>query len=371
MPSRSGARSRLARRASWLAVFALIGAALVAPTVASAHTPRVSLTCEAGLTVDLTQYNARNPNSVAVSIDGTAVAGSPFSFAASFVRTFAVTPPTEDHTATVAITAWDDPTGSRGWTRTYELSIDACVEPTPTPVQPTPTPIEPTPTPVEPTPTPAEPTPTPSQATEGSILIAKVDNNGTPDPDDDVLLDGASFEVHLDDGDGLFDADADSVVFGPEAAVGGTLDTDDLSAGSYWIVEMIVPDGFVGTDPILVELNLDPTVTCVWDAAGLIECTPNEEDVSDLSWTMVIVDNTPESQPTGGVGGATGTPGSDGGSGTDSGATLPPTDTVTADTGAPASDGLRIIFLAMAGLLGAALLLTPARSVVRKDDASR
>jgi hypothetical protein len=244
MPSRSGARSRLARRASWLAVFALIGAALVAPTVASAHTPRVSLTCEAGLTVDLTQYNARNPNSVAVSIDGTAVAGSPFSFAASFVRTFAVTPPTEDHTATVAITAWDDPTGSRGWTRTYELSIDACVEPTPSP---TPVPVEPTPTPEPEIEIVPEPTPTP-----------------TP-----------------------------------------------------------------------VVTDVEPTAT----------------------------PKAPE--PTGEVGGSTGTPAAT------SRATLPPTDAIDGDATTPAGDGWRLVLLLVAGALAGTLLLTPARAAVRKDDSAR
>ena len=138
----SGARTHLTRRASWLAVVALTVAALVAPAAVAAHTPRVSLTCEDGLRVNLTQYNGNGTNSVAVSIDGAPVAGSPFTFSGSFSQTFAAEPPTEAHTATVAVTAWDDPNGNRGWTRTFELSIDACVEPTPTP-----TPVPPTPTP--------------------------------------------------------------------------------------------------------------------------------------------------------------------------------------------------------------------------------
>jgi hypothetical protein len=62
--------------------------------------------------------------------------------------------------------------------------------------------------------------------------------------------------------------------------------------------------------------------------------------------------------PTGGVGGATGAPDP----------TLPATDTVDGATTASTTDGLRIVLLAMAGVLAAALLLTPARAVVRKDD---
>jgi hypothetical protein len=213
-----------------------------------------------------------------------------------------------------------------------------------------------------------EPTPQPTEEPNGaSILIAKVDNNGTADPDDDLLLDGASFALYLDDGDALFESDEDDLVFGPAPTVDAMIDTDILQPGEYWIVEAVVPTGFVGSDPILVELNTDPTFTCFWDATGSQGCDENEGDVEGLSWTIVIVDNTPieatpaptaeaTPAPTGGVGGATGRPS----------ITLPPTDTLGAVTTAPASDNWRLILLAMAGLMATALVLTPAR--VRQDD---
>ena len=112
-----------------------------------------------------------------------------------------------------------------------------------------------------------EPTPQPTEEPNGaSILIAKVDNNGTADPDDDVFLDGASFALYLDDGDGMFEAGETTLVFGPAPTVDSMIDTDMLLPGEYWIVEAVVPAGFVGSDPILVELNTDPTITCLWDA---------------------------------------------------------------------------------------------------------
>jgi hypothetical protein len=61
------------------------------------------------------------------------------------------------------------------------------------------------------------------------------------------------------------------------------------------------------------------------------------------------------------VGGATGTPDP----------TLPATDTTDGATRAAGGDGLRIALLAMAGLLAATLVLTPARRVVRRDDDSQ
>jgi hypothetical protein len=240
----SVARTRLIRRASWLAVVALTVAALAVPSAVSAHTPRVSLTCEDGLRVNLTQYNNNGTNSVAVSIDGEAVDGSPFTFGGSFSETFAVDPETEAHTATVAVSAWDDPNGNRGWTRTFELSIDACVEPTPSP---TPVPVEPTPTPEPEIEIVPEPTPTP-----------------TP-----------------------------------------------------------------------VVTDVEPTAT----------------------------PKAPE--PTGEVGGSTGTPAAT------SRATLPPTDAIDGDATTPAGDGWRLVLLLVAGALAGTLLLTPARAAVRKDDSAR
>ena len=57
---------------------------------------------------------------------------------------------------------------------------------------------------------------------------------------------------------------------------------------------------------------------------------------------------------------ATGTPGS----------TLPPTDALTGTGGGSAGDGWRVALLAIAGLLAGALLLTPARAVIRREDSS-
>lgn len=78
---------------------------------------------------------------------------------------------------------------------------------------------------------------------------------------------------------------------------------------------------------------------------------------------------TPTATPTGGVGGATGTPGG-GVGGATSDPTLPSTSTLDSGAGSP-GDGWRLVLLAMAGLLAVALLLTPARAVIRKDDETR
>ena len=89
----------------------------------------------------------------------------------------------------------------------------------------------------------------------------------------------------------------------------------------------------------------------------------NDGEGSDLSLTIVVVTNSPKSEPapTGDVAPATGKPR----------ATLPATDTLDAASSAPAGDNWRIVLLAMAGVLTAALMLTPGRSVVRKENDAR
>ncbi len=410
---RFGARPRLARHLSWLAVLSLTSAALFVPTASvSATAPGNNGTVKIEDSVDPKEEPANDPHVCQFSIK--------FHFADPaqsgdwFIESW---PPTGDKTTVLSGTYDTDGSGFdrepdqgyfslpdghyklnwRGdeenlwkhkvfWVECQpeeeeEEEEEPIVTPTPTP---TPTPDdedeeeeeeEPVVTPT-PTPTPDDededeeeeettPTPDPTDGErQASILIAKVDNKGTADPDDDEALDGATFEVRADDGDEVFETDQDELVFGPAATSSdGMLDTDLIDAGMYWIVETIVPAGFIGMDPILVELNTDPSVTCAWDFGGLIECEANEGDVSELSWTIVIVDNTPEGEtppnpPTGGVGGAVGTPR----------ATLPATDTLDgAASTAPVGESWRLVLLAMAAFLTAALVLTPARAAVRRD----
>jgi hypothetical protein len=432
--SRSRARTRLARRLSWLLVLSLSSVALFAPgaAVQAASVAPIAVSDDANPTcVDFADTYGGGQDWLETKSDppgnGTiTVAGFGTITVSNFVQSSSDTPGSFDWTSTFGIDAVlvkagssrhnlyvyaatagaTESTGDTGLSPQagtgngishisfcYDEDAEPTPEPTPAPTpeptpaptpeptpaptpeptpaptpEPTPAPTpEPTPAPTpEPTPAPTpEPTPQPSEDVTASILIAKFDTRGTADTDDDVMLDGASFEVYLDDGDEAFD-EGDELVFGPATSEEGLLDTDQLEAGSYWIVEAVVPAGFTGSDPILVELNTDSSATCVWDALGLIECVENVGNVDDLSWTIVLVDNAPEAtpSPTGGVGGATGTPGVPG-------VTLPPTDTLTSGTSAPAGDGWRLILLAMAGLMAAGLLVTPARVVVRKDDTRR
>jgi hypothetical protein len=164
------------RRLFTLAAAATLALAALLTTlgVAAAHTPVVTYTCvnnQPTLQVSLTYYNSTKhnghyQNTVKITVNGSTVVGTQ-RFGSSYHYGPAVKgSPLMVNTAIVYIYAWDDPTGSKGYTRNVTVYSPQCQQPTPTPtVEPTPTPtVEPTPTPtVEPTPTPTvEPTPTPT-----------------------------------------------------------------------------------------------------------------------------------------------------------------------------------------------------------------
>jgi hypothetical protein len=176
------------RRAVTLVASGMLAAAalVAAPGAASAHNQSVSLVCNYQnnpvLYINLSYYSwpyGSNHNTVAASIDGSSVLGTT-NFYTSYSNSFGAGSAYVGHTAQVVVYAWDDPTGSKGWTKTFNLSVNPCKNPTPTPTPtatptptPTPTPTAtPTPTPTE-TPTPT-PTPTPFESFQGETA--------TPDP---------------------------------------------------------------------------------------------------------------------------------------------------------------------------------------------
>ncbi|MCR6492892.1 hypothetical protein [Cellulomonas sp. P24] len=66
-------------------------------------------------------------NHVVVTIDGTAVEDTDFS--TTFTKSYTFSDKYTSHTYSVAVTAWDDPTGHNGWTFTKSGSSIACTPP--------------------------------------------------------------------------------------------------------------------------------------------------------------------------------------------------------------------------------------------------
>lgn len=112
---------------------------------ASAHTVAASASCQPGVRVDLSNYDnsVGHVNHVTVTVDG--VVKIDQNFGSAYGVTVPVPQDSSVHTWTVAVTAWDDPTGSNGWTKTYQGRVGPCDTTPPTVITvPTIVPVPPT-----------------------------------------------------------------------------------------------------------------------------------------------------------------------------------------------------------------------------------
>jgi hypothetical protein len=136
-----------------------IGAAMVVSAAsASAHTARVTLSCGA-TGVHLSNYNAGGPNTVTDTIDG--VTTGPISFRTTYNHTTSLDQ-RSNHSVTVTVSAWDDPTGSHGWSFTQTMATDKCGSTVP-PSSSSPAPSESSTTPSETSAPPSETSTPPSE----------------------------------------------------------------------------------------------------------------------------------------------------------------------------------------------------------------
>jgi hypothetical protein len=83
-----------------------VGLVTLVSAPADAHTPTISASCQAGVSVNLTNYNAGQANTVKVVVDG--VTKTDQNFGSSFVQTYPFSGGQVSHTYQVVVHAWDD-----------------------------------------------------------------------------------------------------------------------------------------------------------------------------------------------------------------------------------------------------------------------
>jgi hypothetical protein len=142
-PFQGATRSRRVA-GSVAALFLAIGGLLpLSAGIVQAHNLAASFACSDAnpsvpvLSVAMGDFSTGVINSIMVTIDGTVVLPTT-TFTTAYSNTFPGGDPTAAHTAVVTVLAGDDPTGSLGYTRTFNLSVDACQDATPTPPTTTP-----------------------------------------------------------------------------------------------------------------------------------------------------------------------------------------------------------------------------------------
>ena len=128
---REATRSRRVAGSAAALLFAVAGLLPLSAGIVQAHDLAVTFSCSDAdlsvpvLTIDLTEFDPTFTNTVTASIDGTTVLATT-TFPDAYTGTFPGGSPTASHTAIVAVTASDDPTGSQGFTKTFNLSVDPC-----------------------------------------------------------------------------------------------------------------------------------------------------------------------------------------------------------------------------------------------------
>jgi hypothetical protein len=134
----SAARSRRVA-GSVAALFLAVGGLLpLSAGIVQAHGLAASFACNDAnpsvpvLSVDMTDFSTGVVNSIMVTIDGTVVLPTT-TFTTNYSNTFPGGNPTAAHVAVVTVLAGDDPTGSLGFSKTFNLSVDACQDASPTP----------------------------------------------------------------------------------------------------------------------------------------------------------------------------------------------------------------------------------------------
>jgi hypothetical protein len=117
-------------------------------------------------------------------------------------------------------------------------------------------------------------------------VIVKVDDNGTPEFSDDSLLDGALFELRLDDGDAAYEPQTDDapIVASATSEFGFAHFDPPTEFGRYWVTEAAAPPGFDVAPPLLIPYEAaNEQQNCVV-SEGQVHCVPDD----DLSGGLVL-----------------------------------------------------------------------------------
>lgn len=187
-------------------------ASLALATPASAHTDNVTAKCDPAtqkstLTVGLTLYGHENRNTLEVTIDGKTEPKITFGREIVPSKKWELDGKVA-HTYKVAIKAYDDPDGKHKWTKTYDLTTEACGKPEqPKPEQPKPE--EPKPE----QPKPEQPEVPSSSVTPPTTTTSDAPAPGGSQPEPPLAATGASPLWLLLSGVGLVGAGAATVLF--------------------------------------------------------------------------------------------------------------------------------------------------------------
>jgi hypothetical protein len=116
-----------------------------------------------------------------------------------------------------------------------------------------------------------------------------VDNRGTADRADDLLIGGATYAVAPDDGDGIFERNEDGPVLFQISDPSGIAVLRNLPPASYWVIETTAPPGYDVAAAVPYRPSGGTSAQSCFDA-GTLTCFA---DPAGGGMTAVFVVNTP------------------------------------------------------------------------------
>ena len=116
-----------------------------------------------------------------------------------------------------------------------------------------------------------------------------MDNRGTADRADDLLIGGATYAVAPDDGDGVFERNEDGPVLFQISDPSGIAVLRNLPPAAYWVIETTAPAGYDLAAAIPYHPTNGASAQSCFDA-GTLTCFA---DPAGGGMTSVFVVNTP------------------------------------------------------------------------------
>ena len=161
--------------------------------------------------------------------------------------------------------------------------------------------------------------------------MAKINDKGTSDRDDDHLAGGAVFVIRVDDGDGTYEPGGDdgSPIAELEAEHGYGVFVPP-GPGDYWVKEKTPPKGLTTAPAMLVEYAAPSSPENCLVLDGKKQCVADDDN--NGGFTMAVIQDSPKDIPP------------------------PATDTVTED--GPANNTPWFVIAALIGTIAAATLIT-------------
>ena len=122
--------------------------------------------------------------------------------------------------------------------------------------------------------------------------MVKVNDQGTADPVDDQIVGGATFEFRQDDGDGVYEPEADDApVLAEIEATHGFAVWMPPGPGDFWVTESVPPLDLDTEPPILVTYEIPPSPLNCSLFRGGFTCVPDDD--ASGGYVIAVATNSP------------------------------------------------------------------------------